>query len=1052
MNKKTVLTSLTAAALAGVFLTGANVSENVKAAVKPNGETAKAKTAEENAQDNVNSAQKEVDNAQQNVSSAKVNLNSAQSNAEGSDAAYSAQKAKTDIAQKNEADKKAALDKATDAQKQAQQLVNDSKDPAKVKQANDDVTAKSSALDTAKKEQTAADKNVSDQDAQVKQAQNQVNDLTKTRDDKQKAKTAADQQVKNAEDALRGTGVAEAEKLYKNNKDRETTILTNLSKRSENKSQLEKQKNELENQLPDATKNRQIANSELQKYEQQWENAKAKSAQISSQFSSKQKEIQDLNQKLKELTETSKNKITIPDVNKYKTALLDYFNNINQLVPLTAEDIAYMNEARAQNKYISSEEDKKEKVDLDHMTDDQIKDLSLFAANLTTQLRKQFGWKADIVTNGSINFGKEVAQGYLADYKTYPVWHDDKRLDEAKKNQELKSCGEAMGPNQTSFYSKIVTMDELKGNIYKLLNSMIFTNGGIDNPNESISRYELGHAALLLGAHENGKTSIQSIDYIESADQRSQLDLINEQKKLEDAMSSEGVQLTLGDKDQLDKEAAQLQKEIDEAKQGDISLVVTNYGYQPEYGNYAVGYHFLRSIPKKDSHYDLTVIPSYAEQIKQIQAQIKAKSNELIGLQQQVKALNDYENEIHVKFLIPAQTKASEATNKVTNLQNQLQLINPQINKLNEEISTLHIQLKDVQNAINQDGDRLSILTADNKTKTANLEKAQNNQKQAQSALTEAESNLDKATNALNTAKDQLESLQNIAQTKATAVKQAQSELDAANSYIQELNNASQALTKANQAKDKAQSDYDAAKKVADEAQAQLNKLESEKTTADGQVVAAQTKYNEAVASLKAAEDKLASAKSSLEKIKQSESLINTVNEPETQSDKSTTEIKGNTNDLNKSDASSLIDNTSEYKNIRLTHNAYVYTKELKVVKNKTHKNIMLKKGHYVKAWNKGKIVTIKGKKFYQIGKNRFVKVANTINKRAEKNYVLATVKGRKNHKVRVYLANGKFAKKYVLAKKTYKLAEKKTIKDNTYYRIYGKKLWVRASNIELKK
>lgn len=210
MNKKTVLTSLTATALAGVFLTGANVSENVKAAVKPNGETAKAKTAEENAQDNVNSAQKEVDNAQQNVNSAKSNLDSAQSNAEGPDAAYSAQKAKTDAAQKDEADKKATLGKANDAQKQAQQLVNDSKDPAKVKQANDDVTAKSSALDTAKKEQTAADKNVSDQDAQVKQAQNQVNDLTKTRDDKQKAKTAADQQVKNAEDALKGTGITEA--------------------------------------------------------------------------------------------------------------------------------------------------------------------------------------------------------------------------------------------------------------------------------------------------------------------------------------------------------------------------------------------------------------------------------------------------------------------------------------------------------------------------------------------------------------------------------------------------------------------------------------------------------------------------------------------------------------------------------------------------------------------------------------------------------------------------------------------------------------------------
>ena len=34
--------------------------------------------------------------------------------------------------------------------------------------------------------------------------------MTKTRDDKQKAKTAADQQVKNAEDALKGTGITEA--------------------------------------------------------------------------------------------------------------------------------------------------------------------------------------------------------------------------------------------------------------------------------------------------------------------------------------------------------------------------------------------------------------------------------------------------------------------------------------------------------------------------------------------------------------------------------------------------------------------------------------------------------------------------------------------------------------------------------------------------------------------------------------------------------------------------------------------------------------------------
>ena len=55
MNRNTILTSLTAATLAGLFLTG-NVSENVKADVKPDGETTKAKTAEENAQANVDSA------------------------------------------------------------------------------------------------------------------------------------------------------------------------------------------------------------------------------------------------------------------------------------------------------------------------------------------------------------------------------------------------------------------------------------------------------------------------------------------------------------------------------------------------------------------------------------------------------------------------------------------------------------------------------------------------------------------------------------------------------------------------------------------------------------------------------------------------------------------------------------------------------------------------------------------------------------------------------------------------------------------------------------
>ena len=269
--------------------------------------------------------------------------------------------------------------------------------------------------------------------------------------------------------------------------------------------------------------------------------------------------------------------------------------------------------------------------------------------------------------------------------------------------------------------------------------------------------------------------------------------------------------------------------------------------------------------------------------------------------------------------------------------------------------------------------------------------------------------------------------MQSIAKTKAEAVKNAQDELATAQKRVEDLKNAPQILAQANDAQAKAQKEYDAAKKAADEARAQLNKLESAKSTADTLVSAAQAEYDAALAKLKAAEDKLANAKNSLKKIKQSVSLID-------QSSTGATET------------------SSEFKRIRLTHNAYVYTKLLKIVKHKTHKNTLLKKGHYIKAWNKGKIVTIKGNKFYQIGKNRFVKAANTVTRKAKKSYVLAVVKGRKNHKVRVYLENGKFAKKYVYGQKTYKLAEKKTIKGKTYYRIYGKKLWVCANKIDLKK
>lgn len=90
------------------------------------------------------------------------------------------------------------------------------------------------------------------------------------------------------------------------------------------------------------------------------------------------------------------------------------------------------------------------------------------------------------------------------------------------------------------------------------------------------------------------------------------------------------------------------------------------------------------------------------------------------------------------------------------------------------------------------------------------------------------------------------------------------------------------------------------------------------------------------------------------------------------------------------------INDHSVYK--KLYHNAYVYTAQGDLVK-KAKKSVTLKKKTIVKVLDKGRVVLIKGKKYYRVGKNKFVKVANT--------YRVKTVR-----KAYVYNAKGKVVRK----------------------------------------
>lgn len=954
MNRNTILTSLTTAALAGLFLTG-NVSENVKADVKPDGETTKAKTAEENAQADVDSAQKDVDNAQQEVNTAKADLDSAQSNAAGPDSAYSDQQAKTDAAKKTETDKKSALDKADDAQKQAEALVNDSKNPDKVKQANDDVTAKSGALDTAKKEQTIADKNASDQDEQVKQDQSQVNDLTKTRDNKQNDKNTADQKVKDTEDALKGTGIKEA-------KDAVDTYQKNFDNLNEN---IKKNQGILKH------------NQDILKQNQD------KLTPANTNLSNAKKAIKNAsNQLTADNTKLSEKKTALDNAKKEAQSAAGFFKSLAEDTSLTAEQRkdaqqAYgivMNDGKYQgikltwydpSKQLGKDGDATSLANIQAALDD---------LDELVKVRHEYGLKlpkisltATAIAMMSSDFLK------ISDEFNHPIHLTDQYGPFFEDEEDIAAGTDHPEYEQVGSY----------------MSEKHFIDDAIDE-NPALQKY----------AYDNGPLTI------------------SKWQTNNDFWDRQGIGGNIGHYVSMINPA-----------QNSLGAARANGSVIGEYDG-SSSIDILQSQLEGTTSFEYGPLSFTIDQYKNLVNNYVANPNQANFVQAAQKAVDDAQGVVNddQNRLTELQDEQDRAQSNVDSLNKAISETQKAIENTNNQINTDQIELGKQKNNLSQVQDRLNTLTASQDQKIKNFNAAVENQKKAEIALTEAQSNLDKATNTLNAAKDKLNNLQSIAKTKAEAVKNAQDELATAQKRVEDLKNAPQILAQANDAQAKAQKEYDAAKKVADEAQAQLNKLESAKSTADAQVSAAQAEYNAALAKLKAAEDKLANAENSLKKIKQSESLID------------------------QSSSTGATETSSKFKRIRLTHNAYVYTKSLKIVKHKTHKNTLLKKGHYIKAWNKGKIVTIKGKKFYQIGKNRFVKVANAVAKKAKKSYVLAVVKGRKNHKVRVYLENGKFAKKYVYGQKTYKLAEKKTIKGKTYYRIYGKKLWVCANKIDLKK
>ena len=78
------------------------------------------------------------------------------------------------------------------------------------------------------------------------------------------------------------------------------------------------------------------------------------------------------------------------------------------------------------------------------------------------------------------------------------------------------------------------------------------------------------------------------------------------------------------------------------------------------------------------------------------------------------------------------------------------------------------------------------------------------------------------------------------------------------------------------------------------------------------------------------------------------------------------------------------------------------------------------------------------------------VQVPVHVNPAPAKTY--ASIKARRNHKVRTYTSSGKFSRHYVYGKRTYRVNSKKKIKHRgTCYKLYGKNQWIPKKYVSIR-
>ena len=489
MKKKVLTTTIATGLMAAGVLTTQNPA-SAKADTVPTGDNATSTNevatqksdAKTIAQDNVNTAQTNLDKAKADTQNASDSLQQAKVNETTAQKAVDEQTGKVSDAQNNvdkaQADVTTAQNGLTAAQENAKNATE-----TNIQAAKDNVATQEQTVATAQDQAKQATDAVTEQANKVADAQKAVNDAQKNTSAAQADVTTAQKAVADAKAAMDPANVQatvdaanKAEAQVNQDKQDVATAQNNLENaktadatRQTNIDNAQKAVNTAQANVDFSTKQAQEMKDQFNKYQGIKDAA--------------QKEVDGLNDKLSNV-----NTITISDVEAYKKAFNDWYTGSKRGENWTEEDKNFLNDFMNSNTYKGNAADKNITVDINHLTADQIKELSLFSADLLNQVRNQLGLPKVIVTEGSLKLAKDVTDNYVSDN-----WdkfdHDVDGISRAAEENGLLSGGNFYEDAIfSSDFSEASTMDDLKSILYTGIVTMIGGSGD-----------EMLHAAGLLG-------------------------------------------------------------------------------------------------------------------------------------------------------------------------------------------------------------------------------------------------------------------------------------------------------------------------------------------------------------------------------------------------------------------------------------------------------------------------------------------------------------------------------------------------------------------------